>query len=99
MQERSAGSISPVAAFELRVHSGAVTGLLMALARVMATGRIPATRPLDHHHRQLHQIPLTLRIDQPSPSKLTNVSKCLIKVSWNATLTARWCPFAHLNAP
>ena len=45
MQERSAGSISPVAAFELRVHSGAVTGLLMALARVMATGRIPATRP------------------------------------------------------
>ena len=30
MQERSVGSISPVAAFELRVHSGAVTGLLMA---------------------------------------------------------------------
>ena len=99
MQERSVGSISPVAALELRVHSGAVTGLLMALARVMATGRIPATRPLDHHHRQLHQIPLTLRIDQLGLSKLTNVTKCPVKVSWNATLTARRCPFAHLNAP
>lgn len=99
MQERSVGSISPVAAFELRLHSGAVTGLLMALPRVMATGRIPETRPLDHHRRQLHLIPLTLGIDQPSPSKLTNVSRCPIKVSWNATLTVRWCPFAHLNAP
>ena len=107
-EERSAGSISPVAAFELRVHSGAVTGVINGSHRGREEGYGDSsdsddTTTLDHHHRchQLLSIPLTLRIDQLSPSKAHKcVSKCPIKVSWNATLAARWswCPFAHLNA-
>ena len=70
-EERSAGSISPVAAFELRaVHSGAVTGVINGSHQGREEGYGDSsdsddTTTLDHHHRfrQLLSIPLTLRIE------------------------------------
>ena len=97
MQERSEGSISPVAAFENCVSIAALSpGLLMARGLWRQLG-FRGHDHFDHHSWQLHSNHLSLTIDQLSPSKLTNVSRCPIKVSWNATLTVPpvvpFCPF------
>ena len=99
MQERSVGSISR----SLRLSSVSIAGLSRVInGSHRGLWRQVGFRGHDHSTTTVasfnfNLIPLTLTIDQASPSKLTNVSRCPIKVSWIATLTVR-CPFATLNA-